>query len=124
MVQAAGVVTALAALGALYFAWRTVTEARAAHAEAQRDRRLERIAQLGVVLSDLAADLNSGAYASGRILQARARVLWITAGGGFGENVRLAVTEGIGRETASTVGQHAEAAVDDLLTGLGDYLNS
>jgi hypothetical protein len=108
MAEAASRVTAVAALGALYFAWRTVTEARAS--------------QLGVVLSDLAADLNAGSYASGRILQARARVFWVTAGGNLGENVRLAMTEGIGQATASAVAEYAEAGVADLLTGLGDYL--
>src|SRR5262249_35177555 len=45
--EAAGVVAALAAVGALFFAWRTVTEARGAHLEARRDRQLARIEALG-----------------------------------------------------------------------------
>jgi hypothetical protein len=49
-------------------------------------------------------------------------VFWVTAGGNLGENVRLAMTEGIGQATASAVAEYAEAGVADLLTGLGDYL--
>jgi hypothetical protein len=73
--EVAGLVAAVAAVGALFFAWRTVVEARAAHAEDERDRQLSRIERLAVALTELAADLDSVAIARAQITQARARVL-------------------------------------------------
>jgi hypothetical protein len=69
--EVAGLVAAVAAVGALFFAWRTVVEARAAHAEDERDRQLSRIERLAVALTELAADLDSVAIARAQITQAR-----------------------------------------------------
>ena len=69
MIEAASVVAAVAAVGALYLAWRTVAEGRAARREDERDRRLARLERLGIALT-----------AQGRITQARARLLWVTTG--------------------------------------------
>jgi len=123
--EAAGVIAAVAALGALYFAWRTVVEARAAHAEDQRDRQLSRFEALGVALTELAAALQAGGIAPGRVIQARARVLWATAGGGVGGSfVREAVVTPITAANADEVAVKAEAGVEVLLVGLEDYLAS
>jgi hypothetical protein len=117
-------ITALAALGALYFAWRTVGEARAAHAEDERDRRLSRIERLAVALTELAADLDSVTLARARITQARARVLWVTAGADFGEHVREVVLAPITSEIAAAadLAEKARAASESVLTGLDDFL--
>jgi hypothetical protein len=121
--EVAGVVAALAAVGALFFAWRTVLEARAAHAEDERDRRLSRIERLGVALTELAADLDAQAIQRARITQARARVLWVAAGAGLGDRVRAAVvTEITTPAAAGEVAAEAKAAIDSLLTGLDDFL--
>jgi hypothetical protein len=116
-------ITAAAALGALFFAWRTVVEARAAHAEDERDRRLSRIERLGVALTELAAQLDAHEVELARITQARARALWVAAGADFGEHVREAVVTEITTPTAEDhVAVEARAAIDRLLTGLDDYL--
>lgn len=120
--EAASVVAALAAVGALYFAWRTVSEARDAHRESERDRRLNRIAELALALTQFAADLDDAPVARARITQARARVLWVAADGGFGEHTRAALVTELTPEGAGAVAADARAAIDALLTGLDDYL--
>lgn len=124
VVEVAGAVAALAAVGALFFAWRTVVESRAAHAEDERDRRLSRIERLAVALTELAADLDSVATGRARITQARARVLWVTAGADFGEHVREAVLAPITTEVSAAAGlaEKARAASESVLTGLDDFL--
>jgi hypothetical protein len=59
MLGIAGVVAAIASVGALFFAWRTVVEARASHAEDERDRRLGRIERLALALTELSAELQA-----------------------------------------------------------------
>lgn len=122
MAEVAGVIAAVAAVGALFFAWRTVVEARAAHAEDERDRRLARLERLGVALTELTSELDNGAWARARVTQARARVLWVTAGTDVGDQVRLAVVTEITADAADQVARNAEAGVETLLTGLEDYL--
>src|SRR2546423_5452024 len=123
MTEVAGVVAALAAVGALFFAWRTVVVARAARAEDERDRRLNRIALLAVALTEMAADIDGGAIGRARITQARARVLWGAAGAQYGEDVRAAVVNELPTypEVAEAAAE-ARAAVGTLLIGLGGYL--
>jgi hypothetical protein len=121
--EVAGVVAALAALGALYFAWRTVVEARGAHAEAQRDRQLSRFEALGVALTELAAALTSADISAARVIQARARVLWLTAGAEAGGlDAQEALVTQITAANAAQIADKAESGVDTLLTGLEDYL--
>jgi hypothetical protein len=122
--EVAGVVAALAALGAVFFAWRTVLETRAARVEDERDRRLSRIERLAVALTELAGDLDSVAIGRARITQARARVLWVAAGANFGEQVREAVLAPIRPEgaAAAPLAEKARAASESVLTGLDDFL--
>lgn len=124
MAEVASVFAAVAAFGAVFFAWRTVIEARAAHADDERDRRLVRIERLAVALTELAGDLDSVALGRARITQARARVLWVTAGTDFGEQVREAVMLPISMDgtAAGGLAEKARAASETLLTGLEDYV--
>jgi hypothetical protein len=119
--EVAGVIAALAAVGALFFAWRTVVEARAARAEDERARKLSRVENLSIALGDLAQQLDRGRRAEGRVTQARARVLWVTAEAG-GEEVREAVVTPITAENCSALAEQARKGVENMLTGLEDFL--
>jgi hypothetical protein len=91
MVEAASVVAAVAAVGALYFAWRTVLEGRTARRGDERDRHLARLERLGLALTDLAAQIRSGARAQARITQALGYILWVSTGMQLSEDVRVAL---------------------------------
>jgi hypothetical protein len=111
VIEAASVVAAVAAVGALYLAWRTVAEGRAARREDERDRRLARLERLCIALT-----------AQGRITQARARVLWVTTGMELSEDVRFALVTPITAINEDEIADRAETSVEIVLTGLEDYL--
>jgi len=116
MVEAAGVIAALASAGALYFAWRTVVEARRAHTEDQRYRQLSRYEALGVALTELASALTDRRLAQSHVIQARAKVLWITAATDVGDEVRQAVVTRITPDNAHVLAARAESGIAILLT--------
>jgi hypothetical protein len=114
-------IAAVAALGAVFFAWRTVIEARAAHADDERARQLSRIERLGVALSEFAAQLDAGSFTQAHNTQARAAILWVTAEAG-GDEVREAVVTPISGGNAPALAEKARAGVENMLTGLEDIL--
>jgi hypothetical protein len=120
MGEVAGLVAALAACAAVFFAWRTVIETRLARDEGERARRLASLGALGAALTELADQSGNGALGLARLTQARARVLWLTS------DVPLALEETlVPALTTSNLGlieARATNAVEVLLTGLDDYL--
>jgi hypothetical protein len=70
-----GAATALAALGAVYFAWRTVREARAAATEARRDHRARRLEEIITTVAQIKFDNGNMIYVNVEIGKDRLRAM-------------------------------------------------
>jgi hypothetical protein len=120
--EAFGAIAAVAAVGAVFFAWRTVVESRTARLESERMRRLSSLERLCLALSELAELVRRGSYAEATVTQKRALVLWTTLDVEVADDVRQAVVTELSSSNAGQIMDWARSGVDALLEGLEDYL--
>src|SRR4051812_27266137 len=73
-------ISVAAVLLTVYFAWRTVAEAHATRIEEEKARRVVRLERTGLILGEIASDLDNGNIVAARRRQVELRFALMVAG--------------------------------------------
>src|SRR4051812_19693785 len=114
MDRALALITSLAALGALYFAWRAVSEARSAQRENHRERLLRRLAEIVQKVWEIDMAYRNNNTVSGPQLQTELQILLV------GVDYPLPRTREVAEPVPQTLDERAnfqpraEAAIEEI----------